>query len=74
MKKKIKGDLDCIKNISITVDIWSDRTMRGFMGVTGHYFHQSNLKSLLLSCDRFTGELYVQCLSCVTGKHMWNGY
>lgn len=59
---------ECIKNIlakqrsvSITTDIWSDRTMRSFLGVTAHAIISNptsgsvELKSMLLSCQRFSG-------------------
>uniref|UniRef100_A0A674AI05 HAT C-terminal dimerisation domain-containing protein n=1 Tax=Salmo trutta TaxID=8032 RepID=A0A674AI05_SALTR len=45
--------------VSITVDIWSDRKMRGFLGVTVHCMEKDGeriqLKSNLLACDRFKG-------------------
>ncbi|KAL3048825.1 hypothetical protein OYC64_008329 [Pagothenia borchgrevinki] len=48
-----------INHVSVTVDIWSDRKMRGFLGVTAHYLEQDEerieLKSNLLACDRFKG-------------------
>lgn len=55
----IKNKLSETNYVSATVDIWSDRTMRGFLGVTAHYMDMgrngASLKSVLLSCDRFTG-------------------
>ncbi|XP_034071694.1 uncharacterized protein LOC117545812 [Gymnodraco acuticeps] len=48
-----------INHVSVTVDIWSDRKMRGFLGVTAHYLEKDEerieLKSNLLACDRFKG-------------------
>ncbi|KAL3048812.1 hypothetical protein OYC64_008317 [Pagothenia borchgrevinki] len=48
-----------LNHVSVTVDIWSDRKMRGFLGVTAHYLEQDEerieLKSNLLACDRFKG-------------------
>lgn len=33
---KIKTQLSSTDHVSVTVDIWSDRKMRGFLGVTVH--------------------------------------
>lgn len=56
---KLKHDLVKADNVSVTVDIWSDRKMRGFLGVTGHWTNIEKdcltLKSQLLSCNRFKG-------------------
>lgn len=46
--------------MSVTVDIWTDWTMTGFLGVTAHYMTLEEkkcprLESVLQSCDRFTG-------------------
>ena len=55
----LKTQLSNTDHISVTVDIWSDRKMRGFLGVTGHYMEKEGetlqLKSSLLACDRFKG-------------------
>lgn len=51
--------LEKTDTVSVTVDIWTDRTMHGFLGVTAHFMEldRSNpsLQSVLLSCERFTG-------------------
>lgn len=56
---KLKNDLAKADNVSVTVDIWSDRRMRGFLGVTAHWLSTENLslqlKSQLLACNRFKG-------------------
>uniref|UniRef100_A0A4W5RXY7 HAT C-terminal dimerisation domain-containing protein n=1 Tax=Hucho hucho TaxID=62062 RepID=A0A4W5RXY7_9TELE len=50
---------DNTDHVSVTVDIWSDRKMRGFLGVTVHCMEKDGeriqLKSNLFSCDRFKG-------------------
>ena len=55
----IKSRLENAAWVSATVDIWSDRHMRGYIGVTAHTIEidkfDINLKSYLLACDRFTG-------------------
>lgn len=56
---KLKTQLAMADNVSVTVDIWSDRRMRGFLGVTAHWIDIQDdclqLKSQLLACNRFKG-------------------
>ena len=58
-QSKLKNELAKADNVSVTVDIWSDRRMRGFLGVTGHWINIEDdslqLKSQLLACNRFRG-------------------
>ncbi len=41
LNERIKSALKLAKNISLTVDLWSDRQMRSFLGVTAHYFERT---------------------------------
>jgi hypothetical protein len=56
---KLKNSLANVEDISVTVDIWSDRKMRGFLGITAHWLDDGEggivLKSALLACNRFSG-------------------
>lgn len=56
---KLKDCLANAENLSVTVDIWSDRKMRGFLGITAHWLGNREgglvLKSALLACNRFSG-------------------
>ena len=58
-QESIRVNLRGASSVSATVDIWSDRRMRGFLGVTAHTMDVSqsvvSLKSHLLSCSRFKG-------------------
>lgn len=60
MQEKIKIQLASATKVSVTVDIWSDRKMRGFLGVTVHMMEISKtsiqMQSRLLCCNRFTGK------------------
>lgn len=42
----------------MTVDIWTDRSMHGFLSVTAHFMEMENsalrLQAVLLSCEKFT--------------------
>ncbi|CAF1065406.1 unnamed protein product [Rotaria magnacalcarata] len=41
-QKKLIDDLASIDNISITMGLWSNRQMRCFLVITGHYFPTDN--------------------------------
>lgn len=61
---KVKGDiikaLEVQSNVAITTDLWSDRRLRSYLGVTAHVACKDkdsySLKSFLLDCRRFTGK------------------
>lgn len=57
VKDSIKSKLQSQLSVSITADLWSDRTMRSFFGVTAHGLNQEGdqLESFLLDCRRFCG-------------------
>ena len=48
-------------SVALTTDIWTDRTMRSYLGVTAHIFGKNpktgktGLLSLLLTCQQFKG-------------------
>jgi hypothetical protein len=57
-ESKIKEKMTAVINVSITVDIWSDRKMRRFLGITGHVLEVDSKKPIILqsylsSCERF---------------------
>jgi len=58
-RSKLKTQLSNTDHVSVTVDIWSDRKMRGFLGVTVHWMERDaervQLKTNLLACNRFKG-------------------
>uniref|UniRef100_A0A674DIX8 HAT C-terminal dimerisation domain-containing protein n=1 Tax=Salmo trutta TaxID=8032 RepID=A0A674DIX8_SALTR len=58
-RSKLKTQLSNTDHVSVTVDIWFDRKMRGFLGVTVHCMEKDGeriqLKSNLLACDSFKG-------------------
>lgn len=47
------------QTMSVTLDIWSDHTMRGFIGITAHYVGEGILRSGLLTCAHFKGTYMV---------------
>ena len=52
----MKELLEKVDSVSITVDMWSNRLMNGFLGITCHFIFDWSLCSLILGCDRFRGE------------------
>ena len=59
LQTKILDQFKNCQNVNVTVDIWSDRKMRSFLGVTGHVIIKENdtmeLKSFTLACEHFKG-------------------
>uniref|UniRef100_A0A3B5PR42 HAT C-terminal dimerisation domain-containing protein n=1 Tax=Xiphophorus maculatus TaxID=8083 RepID=A0A3B5PR42_XIPMA len=55
----LKTQLSQTDHVSVTVDIWSDRKMRGFLGITVHWIQKGierlEVKSKLLAFERFKG-------------------
>ena len=43
------------KNVYITLDIWSNRQMRSFVGFTAHFCVNFKLKTVMLCCKRIRG-------------------
>ena len=56
---KICTDIICklskVSQICLTMDIWSNRQMHSFLGVTAHFINNFNLESVMLACCRFRG-------------------
>lgn len=51
----IKSQLKCAPSVFLTLDLWSSRDMRSFLGVTGHFIVDYSLRSVMLACRRFYG-------------------
>ena len=52
---KMNHVLDEVDSVSLTLDLWSNRQMRGFMGITCHFIMNWSMQSLMLACRRFIG-------------------
>ena len=52
----LKMKLSEAKSVSVTLDIWSDKTMRGYLGLTVHFIDGYALKSGVLAVPRFVGK------------------
>lgn len=55
LKEIITDRLRDVLDICLTVDIWSSRDMRSYIGVTGHFVEKFSLQSVMLACQRFKG-------------------
>ena len=55
--KDLLSSEEC-KYISLTVDLWSDRRMRSYMGVTAHFIENDQLSRAVLCCQKFDGLFY----------------
>ncbi|CAF4511144.1 unnamed protein product, partial [Rotaria sp. Silwood2] len=53
--KQLIDQLTSVNNISLTMDLWSNRQMRSFLVITGHYFaaNKFDLQSTVLSFSTF---------------------
>ena len=47
--------LSKIRTICLTIDIWTNTTMRAYIGITGHFTEDFQLQSVMLACRRFDG-------------------
>lgn len=61
VKETVLKKLETQSSVSLTTDLWSDRRLRSFLGVTAHVCNTSKdsdsyaLESYLLDCRDFTG-------------------
>ena len=53
--QKLSSLLSETQDLSLTVDIWSNRQMRSFIGITAHFIHDWKLQTAMLACKRFQG-------------------
>ncbi len=51
----VKDSMKHATRLSITMDMWTNRQMRSFTWITGHYIFNWKLESVLLACDRCRG-------------------
>lgn len=51
----LKSKLKAVQSISLTIDLWSNRQMKGYLGITGHFLLDWSLKSVMIACKRFKG-------------------
>ena len=52
---KLKAALKKADHVCLTIDIWTSRDMRSYLGITCHYIENMQMKSGMLACKRFRG-------------------
>ncbi|XP_053375534.1 uncharacterized protein LOC123533927 isoform X3 [Mercenaria mercenaria] len=52
----VKSQQKRAENICLTIDLWSNRSMKGFLGITAHYILDWEMKSAMIACKRFKGK------------------
>lgn len=58
MKESLRKILASCDSVAVTLDIWSDRMQRGFLGVTVHYAHDNQLFTSNLATQRITSDYH----------------
>ena len=72
-QNKIKQILDDTNHISITVDVWTDRRGRSFIGITGHFLDENFVsQALLLNFVRLKGSHTAENIRHVTQEILEN--
>ena len=54
-RERVLAKLAQAQSVCLTIDLWSNRQMRGFIGITGHCIINWTMESVMLACKRFTG-------------------
>ncbi len=49
----LRSQLQQAQAVSLTIDLWSNRQIKGFIGITGHFVLDWTMHSVMLSCSRF---------------------
>ena len=55
IQSKLKAKLSNTQDVCLTLDLWSNRQMTAFLGITGHYVFDWCLQSVMLECKRVKG-------------------
>ena len=55
LQSTVKSSLESTSDVCVTLDIWSSRQMRSYLGITAHYISDWTLRSVVLACKRFRG-------------------
>lgn len=56
IRRSVKLALSCVGSCSVTLDMWSDRNVRSYLGITAHFEVNGNLQSSLLCVHHFEGQ------------------
>ena len=56
VQNDLKRQLQKAESVCLTIDLWSSRQMRGFLGITGHFILDWTMKSVMICFKRFKGK------------------
>ena len=56
IEDNLKQQLSKAQNVCLTLDLWSNRQMSAFLGITGHFIIDWELKSVMIACNKFKGK------------------
>lgn len=56
IQNSLKSKLRAVESVCLTIDLWSNRQMKGFIGITGHFILDWCIESIMVSCKRFRGQ------------------
>ena len=55
IQNDVRRSLQNAPSVCLTIDLWSNRQMKGFMGITGHFILDWTMQSVMIACKRFKG-------------------
>ena len=55
IQNDVRRSLQNAPSVCLTIDLWSNRQMKGFMGITGHFILDCTMQSVMIACKRFKG-------------------
>ena len=65
LKVQIKNRLKNVKVVNLTIDLWSNRQMRSYLGITAHYITAEwKLEHIMLGCNRVHGRHTAENIVC----------
>ena len=51
----VKESLQSAPSVCLTIDLWSNRQMKGFLGITGHFIEDWDMRTVMITSKRFKG-------------------
>ncbi|CAG2185095.1 unnamed protein product [Mytilus edulis] len=78
VRQLLHDNLKKAGHICLTVDLWSNRSMKGFLGITAHYVLNWEMKSAMIACKRFKGRHTAENIlheyeECITSFEKYSG-
>ena len=55
MQGRVQNSLQKAESVCVTVDLWSNRQMRSYFGITPHFIMDWSMQSVMLACSHFHG-------------------